>query len=344
MQENNILAISLELLKGNAPQQPSANLSNQNPEHSATENSIKVAGKRKRDKDTFSAPEPSGKVQKWITAEDTSRDESKDDSNKSDKGSNNGRWSKEEHKRFITALEKFGKNWKKVEAFVASRSGTQVRSHAQKYFLKAESNKFRDLSEHDSESATPTVITRISPDKVEVETNADQKRPLNNISTIQPKIASLENKLNSALDQLKVLASSTGNIYGLLLPLRQEFVGIAESTFGVSAEAKDDRESLEKCAKVIEAARYGISETDINIQRFSPQKPNECRFLVKLMNKYGYDTLEEIEADYTTLSDWVDTSSSFKSSEKKTELEISGRIAVNNPATSLSVIQANGSM
>ena len=40
------------------------------------------------------------------------------------------------HLRFVDALNLFGKNWKKVEEQVASRSGAQIRSHAQKYFLK----------------------------------------------------------------------------------------------------------------------------------------------------------------------------------------------------------------
>ena len=32
--------------------------------------------------------------------------------------------------RFIEALNLYGKNWKKVEEHVASRSGAQIRSHA----------------------------------------------------------------------------------------------------------------------------------------------------------------------------------------------------------------------
>lgn len=48
----------------------------------------------------------------------------------------NGRWTSEEHLRFIEALKRFGKQWKKVEEFVQTRSGAQIRSHAQKYFLK----------------------------------------------------------------------------------------------------------------------------------------------------------------------------------------------------------------
>ncbi len=49
-----------------------------------------------------------------------------------------GRWTDEEHKRFVEALEKFGKNWKKIQEYVGTRSTTQARSHAQKFFSKLE--------------------------------------------------------------------------------------------------------------------------------------------------------------------------------------------------------------
>lgn len=39
-----------------------------------------------------------------------------------------------EHVRFLEALKNFGKNWKKVEDYVATRTSTQARSHAQKFF------------------------------------------------------------------------------------------------------------------------------------------------------------------------------------------------------------------
>lgn len=36
----------------------------------------------------------------------------------------------------IKGLELFGKNWKKISDFVGTRTGSQIRSHAQKFFMK----------------------------------------------------------------------------------------------------------------------------------------------------------------------------------------------------------------
>ena len=49
---------------------------------------------------------------------------------------NEGRWSFEEHIKFIEALVDYGKNWKDVQKYVGTRSAAQARSHAQKFLLK----------------------------------------------------------------------------------------------------------------------------------------------------------------------------------------------------------------
>ena len=60
------------------------------------------------------------------------------DSNQSKKTSKqfSGRWSRSEHERFLKGVEKYGRNWTQIQKVVKSRSLTQVRSHAQKIFLK----------------------------------------------------------------------------------------------------------------------------------------------------------------------------------------------------------------
>ncbi|KAL3825936.1 hypothetical protein ACJIZ3_021965 [Penstemon smallii] len=49
-------------------------------------------------------------------------------------------WSDEEHDKFIEALQLFDRDWKKIEDFISSKTVIQIRSHAQKYFLKVQKN------------------------------------------------------------------------------------------------------------------------------------------------------------------------------------------------------------
>ena len=47
-----------------------------------------------------------------------------------------GRWTRLEHFKFLEALKIFGKEWQKVQQHVNTRTSTQARSHAQKFFVK----------------------------------------------------------------------------------------------------------------------------------------------------------------------------------------------------------------
>lgn len=49
-----------------------------------------------------------------------------------------GRWSGEEHLRFLEGFRAFGKNWKDISNYVGRRSEIQVRTHAQKYFTRGQ--------------------------------------------------------------------------------------------------------------------------------------------------------------------------------------------------------------
>ena len=63
-----------------------------------------------------------------------------EENNKSQGNFNNGRWSEEEHKKFLEGILEFGNEWKKVQKVIKTRSSTQARSHAQKFFLKIKKN------------------------------------------------------------------------------------------------------------------------------------------------------------------------------------------------------------
>ena len=47
-----------------------------------------------------------------------------------------GRWTREEHQLFVKGLELYGKGWKKIACLIKTRTVVQIRTHAQKYFLK----------------------------------------------------------------------------------------------------------------------------------------------------------------------------------------------------------------
>jgi len=74
---------------------------------------------------------------------------------------NIGRWTVDEHVQFLQGLKKHGKNWKLVERHVPSRTGPQIRSHAQKFFKRIqvscmnEDQNYKNSSHSESFSESP---------------------------------------------------------------------------------------------------------------------------------------------------------------------------------------------
>lgn len=56
-------------------------------------------------------------------------------------GSTSGRWNSAEHAAFLQGLALYGREWKRVAADIPTRSASQVRSHAQKYFSKLQKDE-----------------------------------------------------------------------------------------------------------------------------------------------------------------------------------------------------------
>lgn len=49
---------------------------------------------------------------------------------------NVGRWTKEEKYNFLKGMKEYGNDWKMVQKVIKTRSSSQIRSHAQKYFMR----------------------------------------------------------------------------------------------------------------------------------------------------------------------------------------------------------------
>ncbi|GAB2227669.1 hypothetical protein Droror1_Dr00009496 [Drosera rotundifolia] len=47
-------------------------------------------------------------------------------------------WTEPEHDKFFEALQLFDRDWKKIEAYIGTKTVIQIRSHAQKYFQKVQ--------------------------------------------------------------------------------------------------------------------------------------------------------------------------------------------------------------
>ena len=47
-----------------------------------------------------------------------------------------GRWTKDEHEKFLDGIRIYGKEWKKIASMIDTRTVVQIRTHAQKYFQK----------------------------------------------------------------------------------------------------------------------------------------------------------------------------------------------------------------
>ena len=91
-----------------------------------------------------------------------------------------GRWTNEEHMKFIDGILEHGNEWKKVQQIIGTRSSTQARSHAQKFFLKMKKEIRFEMM--DKNKILESIIDKILPkNKKELLTKEQKEKLLNAI-------------------------------------------------------------------------------------------------------------------------------------------------------------------
>ena len=121
------------------------------------------------------------------------------DSSVDSDNSNNGRWTKEEQKRFAEAVLKYGNDWKNIQNYVASRNITQVRSHAQKFLMKLKESNFLKERGLDSNLSWTKVINFLTTNL----TYTELKEVLFSVEQTSNKKIEIKNSKNSKKIQKK---------------------------------------------------------------------------------------------------------------------------------------------
>jgi SHAQKYF class myb-like DNA-binding protein len=127
-----------------------------------------------------------------------------------DDNTKTGRWTTEEHQKFLEAYEIFGKDWKKIAEFIGTRSNVQCRTHAQKCLKKESTNNKVPSASRPRIPGKSVSNTSYEGDDVSSvsEANTDSKSKLHeDNATIEPTKDSLK---TASQTEHGIAASSTG--------------------------------------------------------------------------------------------------------------------------------------
>ena len=221
------------------------------------------------------------------------------DLNAGSNDSNNGRWGKEEQKRFAEAVFKYGNNWKKIQGHISSRNITQVRSHAQKFLMKLkESELLKDKGLDNNLSWTKAMnflsknLTKEELQKVlfSIEQIGQKK---NNNGKKSKKNVNNENKSESSSTSNQNCDSNNNTLF------YYDYDMYRSNSFNLNEEEKyklkhkifkKDEEEKEMLKKFIECFNCSSDNITLNTSFEENSKDEE--------NDLGYECIKETQINY----------------------------------------------
>ena len=183
----------------------------------------------------------------------TSSSSNEEENNKTIENFNNGRWSEEEHKKFLEGILEYGNEWKKVQKIIKTRSSTQARSHAQKFFLKIKKNLNELNSKNnlniDFNDTIKYVIATLSNDKnKEIVLNEKQREKL--LKIIYYKYNNDNDNLND--DDLKIKIEENKNNLNVICKKRKRGKNVNSKIFNISKTSSHKNSFESNCNSFIE--------------------------------------------------------------------------------------------
>ncbi|GER26446.1 Myb family transcription factor family protein [Striga asiatica] len=218
-------------------------------------------------------------------------------------------WSDQEHDKFVEALHLFDRDWKKIEAFVGSKTVIQVvpshllkrakrvnvlqiRSHAQKYFLKVQKN---GTSEHVPPPRPKRKAAHPYPQKASKNAVSQATGPL------QSSAALVESGYCVGSDSLSIsgnpmssapLSSWNYNVMaaGILPHTSKDDIGLASATNKYSSGSNENNSSVEKLNEM----RCAMKPCN-NASRVMPDFAQVYRFIGSVFDPTASDHLQRLK-------------------------------------------------
>jgi SHAQKYF class myb-like DNA-binding protein len=221
------------------------------------------------------------------------------DLNTGSSDSNNGRWGKEEQKRFAEAVFKYGNNWKKIQGHISSRNITQVRSHAQKFLMKLKESEFLKAKGLDNNLSWTKAMNFLSKNLTKeelqkvlfsIEQNGQKK---NNNGKKNKKNLNNENKSESSSSSNQNNESNNNTLfyYDYDMYRNNNFNLNEEEKYKIKQKIfKEDEEEKEMLKKFIECFNYSSDNITLNTSFEDNPKEEE--------NDLGYECIKETQINY----------------------------------------------